>query len=164
MAPPLRRGLITPTTDFDVLLNFKNEILAPLPNDGKKKRKRRSAGLEEKAIKEERREVSMACHDQVHTPEMSWVIRHRKLIAEKVGEADKAGRGGGGNEGSSISAGGGSGGGAGKGKRVNKRTARRVGGVPKRQYVWKDTKVKNKAHFQKARGGAKGKGKEVAKE
>jgi hypothetical protein len=154
---PFRRGLVTPTTDFDSLLTFKDETPALPPNDGKKKRKHEVMAADRKEIKEEPKEVSMACQEQVNTPEMSWVLRRGGLVAGKGGNV---GNGEGGpTDGGSGEAG------AGKGMKVNKRAARRTGVVPKRPYVWKDAETKNKAHFQKKpEVEGKGKGKEVVKE
>ena len=146
-----RRGVVTPSTDFDALLNFKDERPLPDPAEGKKKRKRREENGE---VKEMVREVGMNCHDQVETPEMSWVLRSKRI----GGWMSESGNG----EGSSTSAGVGGVGGDVKEKKIKKGTARRVGGVPKRAYVWKDEK-KNKDSRKGSKREGKGKGKEVQK-
>ena len=146
-----RRGVVTPSTDFDALLNFKDERPLPDPAGGKKKRKRREENGE---VKEIVREVGMNCHDQVETPEMSWVLRSKRI----EGWMSENGNG----EGSSTGAGVGGVGGDVKEKKIKKGTARRVGGVPKRAYVWKDEK-KNKDNRKGPKREGKGKGKEVQK-
>jgi hypothetical protein len=71
---PLRRGLVTPDTDFDALMHFAREAPKEEREDSKKIKKDKGKG---KAV--ECSMPSLNCSSSIETPLMSWLRRAKEI-------------------------------------------------------------------------------------
>ncbi|KAN0095207.1 hypothetical protein V8E51_015918 [Hyaloscypha variabilis] len=180
---PLRRGFVTPDTDFDALIHFARDAPKEEREDSKKSKKDKGKG---KAV--ERSIPSLNCSSSTETPLMSWLRRAKEIglkpdpssmHPESRGHSSSGGgtmgESSAGMSGTHSSTGAGTMGDGGAARAMNgaarmgsgergqkkaKRAARRTRGVPKRSYTWKDPTRKNKSGKRDPDAKGKGKGKE----